>query len=186
MAHGILVPSNTAAMNVDAWRRNAVSASDVDNGNVVKLTTKSTTSGESEVFTAVVPSTSEGLTNLWFVYEPAVVVTYSGASAYKGLDPDVRNFYTKAGLVFSVFKPQTSDIITLSADAIAGTYVASGSPTTHINATNSTGGLKLLWGTSQTASVLSLKLLAVEYFSLADGSIGTQRITSYQFEVVGL
>ena len=181
MTHGVMIQNKVAAMNVDSYNRSAVCASDVDNGNVVVLSAKSTTSGQSEVWTAVVPSTSNGLTGLWMAYSPEVVVT---AGAYKGLDVDPRNFVNTATYVFDVFKPQLGDIVTLSSDCLAGAYVAN--TTTHVNATDSTGGLKLLWGNSQTGSVLSLKFLAVTYVSIGTGSISNQRVAAYQFEVVGL
>jgi hypothetical protein len=184
MSHAVLIPNQIAAMNIDAFNRSCVSASDVDNGNIVILSGKSATAGQGEDWTGVVPSTSDGLTGVWVAYEPEIVVTYSGSYAFKGLDPDPRNFYNKAGNVFSIFKPQTGDILTITADGLAGTYVSG--TTTHVNATNSTGGLKPVWGSSQTASVFSMKLLAVTYISIPDGSIGTQRVTAYQFEVVGL
>ena len=180
--HGVLIPEATAALNVDSYNRSAKSASDLDNGFVVKLTDRSTTAGEGEVFTAVVPSTSAGLTNLWMVYSGDEIPVTD--ARYKGLDPDPRNFYTPAGKVVSVFNPQIGDIIKVSADALAGTFILN--TTTHVNATDTTGGLKLLWGNSQTASVLSYKLLAVEYFSLATGAIDTQRVTAYELECVGV
>ena len=180
MAHNVMIPNAIAAMNIDAYNRSGVCASAVDNGNVVVLSALSTTAGEAEVWTALVPSTSNGLTGLWMVYEPEVVVT---DSKYKGLDPDPRNFSVAATDVFSCFKPSLGDIITFTADGMSG---AKGGSDTHVNATNSTGGLVLVWGTSQTASVFSMKLISTTYISIADGSIGTQRVTAYKFEVVGL
>jgi hypothetical protein len=179
MAYGILIPNAIAALNVDAWNRSAVSASAVENGNIVILSAKSTTAGEGEVFTAVVPSTSNGLTNAWIAYEPEVVLT---AAKYKGIDPDPRNFRNEIGDVFSVLKPQLGDILTLTADNFSAAF----SSNTHANATNSTGGLKLVWGNSQTGSVFSVKYLATTYISLGTGSVDSQRVTAYQVEVVGL
>ena len=40
--------------------------------------------------------------------EPEVVLT---DEKYKGLDPDIRNFYNVSGTVYSAFKPQVGDII---------------------------------------------------------------------------
>ena len=179
MSYGVLNPDSIAALNVDAWNRHAVSASAVENGNIVILSGKSATAGEGEVWTAVVPSTSAGLTNVWIAFEPEVVLT---AAKYKGLDPDPRNFRNEIGDVFSVFKPQLGDILTLTADNFSAAFSAN----THANATNSTGGLKLVWGNSQTGSVFSVKYLATTYMSLGSGAIDSQRITSYQCEVVGL
>lgn len=179
MAHNVLIENNVASMNVDAWNRSAVAATDVDNGNIVILSALSTTAGESEVWTALTPSTSDGLTGVWMVYQPPEVLT---DGKYLNLDPNPQNFYVLAGKTFSVFKPQIGDIVTMTADGLAGTK----STNTFVNATNSTGGLKPVWGATQTASVFSMKLIATTYISIADGSIGTQRVTAYQFQVVGL
>jgi len=180
MAHNILQKNATASMNVDSYNRSAVASVAVDSGNIVILTGLSTTAGEGEVWTAVTPSTSDGLTGVWMAGENEVNLT---DSKYKGLDPDPRNFVFPANKVFSVFKPQLGDIVTMTADGFSG---AKGGSDTYANATNSTGGLKLVWGTSQTSSVFSLKYLATTYISIGTGAIDTQRVTAYKFEVVGL
>lgn len=179
MAYGVIIPAAIAAKDVDSFVRSAVCASAVENGNIVVLSGKSTTSGEKEMFTAVVPSTSNGLTGVWMAYEPEVVLT---AAKYKGLDPDIRNFRNEATKPFTVFKPQLGDLLLMSADCFSAAF----SSNTHANATDSTGGLKLVWGNSQTASVFSVKYLATEYISLATGAIDSQRIPCYLVEVVGL
>lgn len=178
MAHNILIQNAVAAQNVDSYNRSASIASAVDNGNLVALGGYSVVAGEGEVFAATVPA-SGTLTNLWMVYEPEVVVTNA---QYKGLDPDPRNFFIPSGKVFSVFKPQIGDIVTMTADGLAGTK----STNTFVNATDTTGGLKPVWGASQTASVFSMKLLETTYISLATGAMDSQRVTAYKFEVVGL
>lgn len=180
--HGVLIPEAVAASNIDSYNRSAVCASVLDNGMVVKLTTRSTTAGEGEVFTAVVPSTANGLTNLWMVYSGDEIPLTD--SRYKGLDPDPRNFFTPAGKTVSVFKPALGDIILVNAEALAGTFILG--TTLYVNATDTTGGFNLLWGNTQTASVLSYKLVNVKYMSLATGAIDTQRITAYELECVGL
>lgn len=181
MAYGILVPSLIAAMNIDSLNRSVRSATAIENGMVFSLLTKSTVAGEEEVFVATVPTTGTGtgLAHLWMAMGDEIVLT---SSKYKGIDPDVRNFRNEIGQVFSAYKPQLGDIITVSADALAGTFISG--TTTHVNAT--TTNWQLVWGNSQTASVLSYKLLRVVYFSLATGGINSQRITAYQLECVGI
>lgn len=180
MAQNVLVQNAVAALNVDAWVRSAVHASSaVDNGNIVILSALSTTAGESEVWTALTPSTANGLTGVWMVAEPEVVTT---DGKYKGLNPDPRDFSVAATKVFSCFKPQLGDIITMTADGIAGTK----STNTFANATDTTGGLKPVWGATQTSSVFSLKLIATTYISIGLGTISSQRVTAYKFQVVGL
>jgi len=176
--HGILVPNQIAATNVDAWNRSAVSATAVDNGNVVILSTYGAATGNSEVWTAIAPSTSNGLTGVWMVYDPELVWT----SSYRGLDPDVRNFYVGANKVFSIFHPQIHDIITLSTNAIA---TGTGAASTHINCTDASG-LQLEWANSIGSSVFAAKYLKTTYFSIGTGAMDTQRIVAYEFEVVAL
>lgn len=179
MAHGIVIPNQYVAKDIDAYVRNAKSASDIDNGSVFNLATKSATAGEGEVWTATAPATG-ALTGLWMAFEPEVVVTVSGTSQYKGLDPDIRNFYNVAGNVFTAIKPQIGDIITLTADAVAGTI----STNTFVVATN--GALKLTWAAAAVTG-LSLKLLATNYITIGTGTLGaTGRVTAYQFEVVAV
>jgi hypothetical protein len=192
MTHGILVPSKTAATDVDAWNRSAITTSDdVDNGWVVKLSTKSTTSGESEVWTALEPTTSNGLTGLWMAYSPEIVITESGSYEFKGIDPDPRNFTNLGAKVFDVFKPQLGDIITASADCLCGTYIAN--TTTHVTATNGTtgtsGGYTLLWANSASSTATCFKSIdagSPKYFSIGTGAINNQRVTAYQLECVNL
>jgi hypothetical protein len=116
------------------------------------------------------------------VYEPELVWT----SSYRGLDPDVRNFYTVATKVFTVFKPELGDIVTLTADnLVTGTGAALAS---YAVATDTTGGLKLVWTSGWTSgtAVLALKCIGVTYISIGTGAIDNQRVTAYRFEVVHL
>jgi hypothetical protein len=177
--HGILIQNAVQALNIDALNRNVVGTADIDNGSVFSLSTLSTTAGEGEVWTAVQPATGAGLTNLWMAYEPEVVTTVSGTKKYKGINPDVRDFYNIAGDVFTAFKLQLGDIVTISADGLAGTI----STNTYVVATN--GDYKLTWAAAPVSGV-SLKLIETTYISIADGSIGNQRTTAYRFEVVAL
>jgi hypothetical protein len=179
-SHGVLIPVAVAALNVDSWNRSCVSASAIDNGNVLLLSTKSATAGQAEAWTASAPVTSY-LQNLWMAYEPEIVTTISGTSYYKGLDPDPRNFYNAIGSVFSAFLVQMGDIVTLTADALDGAY--NPGVTTHVIATNA-AGIKLSWNAGIGTGQLSLKLQKVTYISVATGGVDTQRVTAYQFEAV--
>jgi len=175
MAYSVLLQDAVAAANIDSFNRSAVSASVYENGAVGYFTGKSTTAGEAEVWTMVAPVTAH-LYDLWQVYEPEMVLT---SSKYRGLDPDVRNFINAIGDVFSVYKPELGDIITLTDDGITGTKGAN----TFITATD--GDPFLNWNTA-VVSGLSYKLIGTTYLSLATGSIDTQRVTAYQFECVAL
>ena len=179
--HGILIPEAIAATNVDSFNRSVVVASfDVDNGFVVELGGKSTTAGETEVFSASAASGSS-LVSLWMAYQGDEVVITD--ARYKGLDPDPRNFFVPAGKVFSAFKPQLGDIILITAAGLSGSQPTASY--THVNGTINTP--KLTWGTSKTADVLSFKYLATKYISLATGTLAdTQRVVAYEFECVGV
>jgi hypothetical protein len=177
--HGVLIPKAIMAKDVDSLNRSVVDAADIDNGHIMVMGARSTTAGLSEVFEVSQPVTG-ALTGLWMAYSGDEIVLT--ASKYKGLDPDPRNFFNAAGDVFSAYKPQLGDIIMVTAEALAGTYI--GGTTTHVNATDQAWALT--WGNSQTASVLSYKLLAVKYISLATGGIDSQRVTAYELECVGL
>jgi hypothetical protein len=176
---GILQPNAIAATNIDSLNRSIVEAAELQNGYVVVMGAKSTTAGLSEVFEVSQPVAA--LSNLWMVYAGEdVVVTTSGNSKYKGLDPDPRNFVVPANTVVSAYKPQLGDIITVTADALTGTQ----SSNTFVVAANAT--YKLTWAGS-AVSGLTYKLLKETYVSIADGSIGgIQRVDAFQFECVAI
>jgi hypothetical protein len=177
MSHGIVIQNAVQAMNIDTLNRSVKCADAIDNGFVFKLLNLSAVSGEGEVWIASTPTSSAGLQNLWMAYEPEVVLTVSGTKQYKGINPDVRDFYNIAGSIFSAFQPQVADIITLTADDLGGSLNAF--------AVATAADYKLNWAAGAVAG-LSLKLLTTDYISIADGSIGNQRVVSYRFEVVAV
>lgn len=179
MANSVIIPLKIQATDIGAFNRSAVCAADTEQGALVVLTGKSATAGESEVWTAVHASTSDGLTGTWMAYSPESVITVSGTHNYKGIDPDPRNFINKATKVMDVFKPKVGDLVLMSEDAFTGAK----STNTYANCTNGVAG-QLVWGSTQTASVTSFKYLATTYISIPDGTIGTQRVTAYVMECI--
>lgn len=179
MAYGVLFPTAIVSKHIDAWQRNVVDVADIEQGSALVMGAKSTTDGEDQVFEVSQPATGS-LTGLWMAYSGHEIVEDS--LGFRGLSPDPRLFINKAGDTFSAFKPQLSDIIEVNADALGGTFIDG--TTTHVNATD--GSWKLVWGNSQTASVLSFELLGVVYMSIADGGINSQRIVAYQLQCVGI
>lgn len=114
------------------------------------------------------------------VGEPEVVITESGTYEFKGLDPDPRNFYNKAGRLFTAFKLQVGDLVTVTADALYGSQ----SSNTFVVAADSS--YLLNWSAS-AVSGLSMKLINDSaYIPIPDGSIGTQRVAAKKFQVVAL
>lgn len=174
MTHTILVQNQVAALNVDSYNRSVISGSNIDNGWVFMLSSKSSTTGEAEVWNATW-TTSGSLTGLWMAASPEVVLT---DSRYKGIDPNPLNFYNVAGEVFDAFKPQAGDIITLTADALDGStplayaYVP---PASH----------EFMWG-SVLPTGLALKYLNTTYVSVgaSASTVTSGRVTAFQFEVL--
>ena len=171
--HGVLIPSAIMATNIDSLNRSMVSGSPIDNGMVVVMGNKSGVAGNTEVFMGTL-NASTSATNMWMAYQADEVVSTGN---YKGLDPDVRNFYVSASKVFSAYKPQVGDIIVMTADSFVSGYSAS---LTYANAT--AGEWKLKWEATQPTNGLSYKYIKTTYISLAEGNIGDQRVTAYQVE----
>lgn len=181
MTHAIAVLNKVQATDVDSYNRVARSATALDNGWVMQLATRSSTTGESEVWVGTAPSAVAGLTHLWMAYSPEIVEVVSGSNTYKGIDSDPQNFYHIIGEMIDVFKPQIGDIITLTADALTtGTGAASA------YAVATATDFKLNWAAA-AVSGLSLKYLATTYVSKPTGAISeTQRVVAYQFEVAAI
>jgi hypothetical protein len=178
--HAVLIPNKIMATNVDALNRTAVSGSDIDNGMVFNLMSLASGSGEGEVWATEMVLTGS-LAGVWMAYAPEVVTIYSpdGLTAYRGINQDPRNFYTKSGEYIDAFKPVAGDIITLSADAFTGAR----SSNTFGNVT--TGSLNLVWasgGPGVAGAAASFKYLATDYISIGSGSVigSTQRQTAYR------
>jgi hypothetical protein len=173
MTHTVLIPSAIAAMNIDSLNRSVSASAAVDNGDILTMGAEGTSGSLIEVF-AVSAATASG-TNLWMAYSGDEIVLT--ASKYKGLDPDPRNFYNEAGMVFSAYKPQIGDILVVTADAFSNTF------SSHTYAA-AQAGVKLLWTNGQASSGLCYKYIATTYISLATGAIDSQRVTAYKLECV--
>jgi hypothetical protein len=177
MSHGVIIANKIRATDSDALNRVAVSADDVDNGFVFELLTRSTTTGESEVWTAT--KSGGTLTNIWMAKSPGVVSTVSGSNEFLGLDSDIRNFYKIAGKMIDCFRPMVGDIITLTSDALGGTKASASY--THVVVTS--GTYKLTWATG-AVNGLSLAWLATTTISIPSGTISdVQQVTAYKFAV---
>lgn len=180
--HGIFIPRQIGAMNVDIWNRHAISGStvgDIDNGSVFRLTGKSTEADEFEVWTVAVASASPVNDTLW--------MAYSGEEFMPSLQPassadDIRQFTNSYGKVFPAFKPQLFDLITLNADAILSAWQAGD---THLVPV--AGQLKLDWAAADPGSGLCFKL--IQTIPLAFGSTSLNGLaggneTAYIFECI--
>jgi hypothetical protein len=181
MAHAVLVKNAVAAANVDSYLRYVKLVDDVDNGNVVRLIGGlSSVTGEDQVFLASTPITSY-LSGVYMIAEEEIVETVVGTQVFRGIDPDVRNFYNRAGKIATAFRPHLGDIITITADGITGTPDI----TTNIYANAANTSYKLTAAASAGAG-LALKLLKVTSIPFGTGNPITQRITAYRYEVVAV
>ncbi len=86
-------------------------------------------------------------TGLWMAYSPEIVTVVSGTKKYKGINPDPRDFTNLEDEVFTAFKPQIGDIITISADGIGATAIGS-----NTFAVATTGQYKLDWAATANAA----------------------------------
>lgn len=169
MAYAVVNKAKVMAKNVDSLNRTGKHSADLENGVVGGLTVASGT----EVATYVAPATG-ALTNLWMIASPEIVAI-NGKYRVGANDP--RDFINPLGVAFEAFKPQIGDIIVATADAFGGTKSTNG----FVVATNAQ--TKLQWAAS-AVSGLTLKYIEDTYLSIGTGSIGTQRVTAYRFEVV--
>lgn len=182
MAHAVIELDAIAAKDVDSYNRSVKCATaDLDSGNVFTLATKSSAAGESQVWLATAPATG-ALTNLWMAGETQYVDTVTSTGlTFRNIDANPLDAYFPQGTVFSAFKPQVGDLITMTQDALTG-GAAIGGANTYATAAN--GVFTLTPGTAAVEG-LSLKLIATTYISIGNGGLGsTQRQVAYQFEVV--
>ena len=178
--HGVLIPEQIAAMNVDSFNRSVItnSASSIDNGMIFYCGVKNWASGSgAEVFNIAAPA-SGSLNSLWMAYSGDEIVVTD--SKYKGLDPDPRNFYNATSKVFSAYKPAVGDIILLTAEAMTGTVESA-------FAIAVAGSWQLNWAAATASEhMLAYKYLGTKYISLATGAIDTQRVAAYELECVSV
>jgi len=176
MAKTVLVPLQVAAKNVDSYNISAISASDVENGQLFSTSGLSSAADEREVFAIATPATAT-LSSLYMAYnsEDVIVATANG-NQYKVGDMDPRNYVNVAGIVFSAYKPMVGDKILITADGFTG---AIGGNTFAVAAD---GQDKLVWA-GAVAGGLSYRLLDTQYISIA-GGFGSQRVTAYLLECV--
>lgn len=181
--HGIFIPRQIGAMNVDIWNRHAISGSvvgDVDNGSVFQLTGKSSEIDEFEVWTTALTSASPVNDVLW--------MAYSGEDFMPSLQPatsadDIKEFTNLQGKVFPAYRPQVHDLITLNADAILTTY-ADGD----LYLVPVTGEKKMDWASTPAASGLCYKYIqdiTIPFGSTSlNSSFASGREAAYIFECI--
>jgi hypothetical protein len=177
MAYGIVLPLDVAALNIDASNKTFISSDDIENGSVFTL--GAVVSGQEDEFAAVKPITANLAKQFYMAMSPERVVTTINSQKYYDMVKDPRAFINVAGEPIDGVMLKIEDTVRLSSDALAGTYVGSGSVTTHVVATNE--AYKLTWATA-AISGLSLKHIRTTYISVPS-ALGSQRVTAYDFIV---
>lgn len=176
--NAVLEQTLTAATNVNIYNGSFIyEDADLQNGSVFA---KGDEYSE-QVYEIAAPAEGN-LKGLWMASSPIdTVLTDATGNQYKPGILDPRAFTNPKGLVFSAFKPQVGDIITISADGIEGAY--NEGTTLYVNAAN--GVFKLAFGNTQTENALSFKIIKPTYISVASANaIGSQRIVAYKLECV--
>jgi hypothetical protein len=177
MTHAVVNMSKIHAKSQDADVRPVVSSGcALDNGNIFTLNGKYATSGSGlEVWSASLPATGS-LVGVWTAFEPEVPFATAGTNVYRGLGT-VQDFYNPANQVFTAVKLVAGDIFSITDDGLKGSH-STGSFIVAVD-----GEAKWAWAAIPAASAAYCQFLNTTYFSIPDGSIGTQRVTAYQFEV---
>lgn len=174
MAYAVIELNQVAATDVGIYNRTAVSGSNMEQGSLMRLDSLSSGSGQGEVFTATQVATGS-LVDVWMTN--AAFIPYLASAdgeIFNVGSEDPRNFYVPSSRVFTAFKPQVGDIVTLSEDA----FTAAKSTNTYANAT--TGQWQLVWGASQAASALCFKYLATKWISIGNPAVASGRVTAYR------
>lgn len=173
----VLEQTLTAAKNIDTLNGSFIHVADLPNGSVFTKGNKNS----AQVY-EVGAIEAGALDNLWMASNPVdVVLTDVTGNQYKPGILDPRAFTNKSGLVFSAFKPQKGDLITITADGFTNEYEAG----THLYANVTAGSNKLTFGATQTADALSFAIVEVTYISIASASaLGSQRVPAYLLECV--
>ena len=180
MEYTVMIPSDLAAKNVDAWNRSVISVDeDIENGAVFACGELSTDKKQNDVFKIVKPATGDGLKNLWMAYSPEVVVTQSGDFQVKGIDADPRHFVNIKGVPFDAYKIQVGDQVTLTAAGISGEK----STGNYVVATN--GSTKLAFASVPVEGV-TYKVLKETSIIIANGNISGNAVKAYLLECVAI
>jgi hypothetical protein len=177
MGHTVVIANKIMAKDNDSLVRPVISTgSALDNGTFFSLLDKTSASAtEAEVWATTVPTTGS-LTGLWMALEPEIPSVFAGSKQYRGLGT-VQDFYNSASTVFTAVKLQPGDIFTLTVEGLDSGTVAA-----YAVAVSAT--YKLNWSAvGLVGTSLTCRYLRTRYISIPDGSIGTQRVTAYEFEV---
>lgn len=189
--YSVTIVRTARSLTIDPLNRSFVNPDDImQQGMIFASGARSTEFDEDQVFEidAITATTND----VWMVYEAEIVETYSGdgEKTYRGLDPDVRDFFIPAGRTFSAFKLCHADIVTIVDGTVSGSI-----DNTIITGTYTTGVQNYLipdvanpykWEWTTTEADFCLKVIEDDYISIANGALvgGLQRDFGYRFEVI--
>lgn len=172
----ILRERQIMATNIDSLNHSFKGTVDFDGGNVMALAY-----GADDVMTATVPATGN-LKGLAMAYNPSVRYIKVGNKTVAGGDisVDERDYTNLAGIVGDCFIPQPFDEIGLTAEAIDGVTA----PTVGKFLEAANGKKTLTIAESQTADVLSLKVVRIDQEQFPKAGIGHETVPLYICQVV--
>ena len=171
--NNVVIKTRVAAMNVDSYNRTAVCTSDIPNGSVFKLESKSTTVGEKDVWVATqATATDKGL---WMATSPEVTITKVGDLEMKGIVVDPRYFTNNAGRMIDATYLSVGDEIEIYSETIAGIdandYLVPAASGFALESSASAG------------TGLTLKKVGTNILHVGQASIVKQPLTTYRYVV---
>ena len=172
----VLIPTLTAAKNVDIYNGSFIATTDLDNGNV--FAKGDLTESGSQVYKAGQPTTGK-LSGLWMAFSPEdTVITDAMGNQYKIGINDPRTFTNVANTVFSGFKPQVGDRIVMTAEGFSNEI------STNKFAVAKENSNKLEFA-SAAGTGLSFAVVETTYITIGGATpIGSQRVPAYLLECV--
>jgi hypothetical protein len=168
--HVIFQKGKLASTHIDAYLRSVKCATDLDNGNLVRITGLET--GEKDLWTASTPTTASITAEEVYIVDEPVRNLIGGSYAIDVQDP--REFYVPAGLAARVRKLTVGDTCYVSAAGFSST------PTVGQYAIPANTSLLLAPAASLSgATVVAFKVVATHTFYC-----GTTSVSGYRLEVV--
>lgn len=171
MAKGYMIEKRIFAKDVEALNRSAKSATDIDGGALVALSTYA-----DGVFTATKATSGNGL---WMAYNPSEHFTKVDNKIYAGLSKDARDYTNLAGRTLDVFKPQVGDLIGIT----DGNLKNGEASKVEVNKYLEQGANGYEVKASATADTTSLKVIAIETLPFPQAGIGMEFAKVYICEV---
>lgn len=167
MNHAVIVKSQTASSNIDAYMRNAVAEEDLDNGNIFILETQRPDDGiDNEVWEATAPEAGK-LAGVWVACSPWAVVRRGEPVG------DPRELYNVKGKVFDAAYLQPKDLFTVTAEALDGTAGTN----EYVVAT--AGSFKMTWAAAPVTDAFCAKL--IKQTTIGDSAF---TLPAFKFEVI--